>query len=129
HRALLELKHPALSAPRRLREQGPEYLIPNLQPGWPQATDEGDDGERAAEEATPGDLENFYAILRSVRRPELLLFPGEGESFVDALPQGVPTGEDIARLQIYVGFLRQLFSLRHLSPDDLAVALSNELFT
>lgn len=129
HRALLELKHPALSAPRVLREPGPEYLIPDLQPGWPDPAADGEDAGRAEDDPAPADLENFYAILRSVRRPELLLFPAEGESFVDALPQGVAGDDDIARLQIYLGFLRQLFSLRHLSPDDLAVALSNELFT
>lgn len=131
HRALLELKHPALSTPRTLREPGPQYLIPDLQPGWPEPppADASAAEDQPPDDLAPADLGNFYAILRSVRRPELLLFPTADESFVEALPEGVATEEDVARLRIYLGFLRQIFSLRHLSPDDLAVALSNELFT
>ena len=128
HRALHELKHPALMrSPQthQLHESGPEYLISDLQPGSqdPQAAAED------ASDATASELGHFYAVLRSAHRPELLLFPGEAESIEAALPAGTPTAADLARLRVYLDFLRELFALRTMPADDLAVALSNHLFT
>ncbi len=125
HRALLELKHPALiDAPQTpaVREPGADYLISELEPGAPVAGDT-TDGPSAA------DLGHFYTILRSVHRPELLLFPDDHRQMEDAVPAGTTSEEDVARLYTYRHFLQRLFGLRTMAPDDLAVALSNELFT
>lgn len=103
HQALIDLEHPAAGA-----RNG-----------------------RPAEEAGEGDvapeLERFHAILRSVHRPELLLFPEE-EEVAAALPASVATEEDYARLEPFLGFLRRIFALRPLPIGDLALALGDELF-
>lgn len=126
HRALVELKHPALISvpePTSVRETPAEYLISDLQSGTPPGEDSPDDSPSTA------DLSHFYTILRSVHRPELLLFPWNAEQIEAALPAGIASEEDLARLQTYLQFLRRLFDLRTMPPDDLAVSLSNELFT
>jgi DNA helicase-2/ATP-dependent DNA helicase PcrA len=48
---------------------------------------------------------------------------------VDALPAGVATEDDLTRLRVYLSFVRRLFTMRTLAPDDLAVTLSNALFS
>lgn len=45
-----------------------------------------------------------------------------------ALPAGVATTEELQRLEAYVHFLRELFELRALPLEDIALALSNRLF-
>lgn len=133
HRALSELKHPVLAGHHRARalhEPLPQYLIPYLESGTPQAADAQESAATSdPKEIPPDEIEQFYAILRSVRRPERLLFPRAAESMEDALPSGVATRTDLERLDVYLHFVRQLFTLRELPPDDLAVALSNALFT
>jgi DNA helicase-2/ATP-dependent DNA helicase PcrA len=79
----------------------------------------------------PGESEDaarFQALLRSVYRPESILFPREDESLVDILPAGVATEEDLARLERLGGFLRGNFDLRTLPIDDLTLALADALF-
>lgn len=129
HRALVELKHPALRPPavqaHFVREPSATYLIPDLEPGTPDA----EALEGYAADASTADLKHFYTILRSAHRPELLLFPYEQEALEDALPAGTASDADLARLNVYLNFLRRLFTLRTMPADDLAVALSNELFT
>ncbi len=124
HRALLELKHPALSGERSIpavREPGAQYLIPDYQPGSP------DEGSMV--DLSPSELGHFYSILRSTHRPEILLFPQNDDTIAGALPASVATEDEMARLVVYLDFLRRLFNLRTLPPDDLAMALSYELFT
>lgn len=87
-----------------LRETGPIYEI---------------DGENDS---------HFQALLRSVYRPESILFPREDESMADILPAGVATEEDIDRLERLAGFLRDNFDLRTLPIDDLTLALADALF-
>ncbi len=74
------------------------------------------------------DLSRFYALLKSIPRPEQLLFPSDSESFVAGLPEGVATEADIRRLHSFVSFVRRLFALRPLPIDDLVLALADELF-
>ncbi len=100
----LQSAHNGLS---ELRESGPYY------DPYP------DDSEQ---------IERFRALLRSVHRPETLLFPREGEELVEALPAGVATEEDVARLERLADFLRANFDLRTLPIDDLALALADALF-
>lgn len=74
------------------------------------------------------DAARFQAILRSVYRPESILFPREDESLVELLPSGVATEEDVDRLERLAGFLRGSFDLRTLPIDDLTLALADALF-
>jgi DNA helicase-2/ATP-dependent DNA helicase PcrA len=74
------------------------------------------------------ELERFYTVLRSTHSPERLLFPREDEDPLAALPTGVATEEDIARLEPFLTFLRHLFTLRTLPVDDLTLAMGDELF-
>ena len=87
--------------------------------------------KRQLYEVSPGDNEEtarFRALLRSVYRPEALLFPREDEEIAAALPTGVATEEDVARLERLADFLRANFDLRALPIDDLALALADTLF-
>ncbi len=82
-------------------------------------------------DANPGETEEsarFRALLRSVHRPETLLFPREDEEIAAALPVGVATEDDVARLERLADFLRANFDLRALPVDDLALALADTLF-
>lgn len=118
HQALVELEHPAAGEVE-----------------W-QPTGNGDDGDRYREEddGRSPELERFHAILRSVHRPEQLLYPEaeEGreahEAVAGALPAGVANEEDYGRLEPFLGFLRRIFDLRPLPVGDLALALGDELF-
>lgn len=76
----------------------------------------------------PAALSRFHALLRSVHRPESLLFPWEVDDALAALPDGVATEDDLARLEQFIGFLRRIFDLRLLPVDDLTLALADELF-
>lgn len=100
----LQSAHSGLS---ELRETGPLYEVSP------------DDNEETA---------RFRALLRSVHRPETLLFPREDEELAAALPTGVATEEDVARLERLADFLRANFDLRTLPVDDLALALADTLF-
>ena len=100
----LQSAHSGLS---ELRETGPLYEVSP------------DDNEETA---------RFRALLRSVHRPETLLFPREDEELAAALPTGVATEEDVARLERLADFLRANFDLRALPVDDLALALADTLF-
>jgi DNA helicase II / ATP-dependent DNA helicase PcrA len=74
------------------------------------------------------DLERLHALLRSVYNPEVLLFPGEDEEVIGALPAGVAAEEDLQQIVRFAAFLRRLFDLRPLPIDDLTLALADELF-
>lgn len=76
----------------------------------------------------PDDLARFHTILRSVHQPESLLFPSCPEDVANALPAGVASSNDIAHLHKFAGFLRDIFALRPLPIDDLALALGDRLF-
>ncbi|MDX1687311.1 MAG: ATP-dependent helicase [Candidatus Promineifilaceae bacterium] len=108
HQALVDLEHPAAGALN----------------GW--AT--GENGDDGRDDGRSPELERFHAILRSVHRPEQLLFPDEEDAVVAALPAGVATEEDYARLEPFVAFLQRIFDLRPLPIGDLTLALGDELF-
>ncbi|MCB8988878.1 MAG: ATP-dependent helicase [Ardenticatenaceae bacterium] len=73
-------------------------------------------------------LDRFHTILRSVHRPEMLLFPLPGDDPADALPIGVADEEDLQHVERLTDYLQRLFDLRPLPIDDLALALGDELF-
>ncbi len=100
----LQSAHSGLS---ELRESGPYY------DPYPDDTEQ---------------IERFRALLRSVHRPETLLFPREDEELTEALPAGVASEEDVARLERLADFLRANFDLRTLPVDDLTLALADALF-
>jgi len=74
------------------------------------------------------DLPRLHTILRSVHRPEALLFPNNEEELESALPAGVAQPEDISAIYRFAAFLQRIFDLRTLPIDDLALSLGDELF-
>ncbi len=74
------------------------------------------------------DKGRFDAILRSVAKPEILLFPLEGESLAQALPANTGESADFSRLERFADFLRQAFALRTLPIADLTLTLSDAIF-
>lgn len=74
------------------------------------------------------DTARFQALLRSVYRPESLLFPREDETITELLPAGVASEDDAMRLERLGDFLRRNFDLRTLPIDDLTLALADALF-
>ncbi|MBK8986098.1 MAG: ATP-dependent helicase [Chloroflexi bacterium] len=74
------------------------------------------------------DLPRLHTILRSVHRPEALLFPWDGEDVGRALPAGVATEDDLTAVTRFATFLQRMFALRALPIDDLALSLGDELF-
>ncbi len=73
-------------------------------------------------------VEQFHTILKSVHKPEMLLYPFDGEDELDALPAGIATEEDARAMAHFTDLLRRIFALRPLPIDDLALALGDELF-
>lgn len=74
------------------------------------------------------ELEHLHTILRSVHRPELLLFPTADADRELALPAGIATEDEVTYIDRFAHFIRRLFALRPLPIDDLALALGDELF-
>ena len=74
------------------------------------------------------ELQHLHTILRSVHRPETLLFPWEEDDIALALPAGIASGDELQQIESFATFLQQLFALRLLPVDDLALALGDELF-
>ena len=74
------------------------------------------------------DLPRLHTILRSVHRPEMLLFPLADGELEAALPAGVAQEDDITAITRFAAFLQRLFDLRTLPIDDLALSLGDELF-
>jgi DNA helicase-2/ATP-dependent DNA helicase PcrA len=103
HAALYDLGHPAA------------FFETNQEPG--------PEGE------PPPELSRLQAILRSISRPESLLFPHSEEKFLDTLPVGVANERDLFQIGLFVDFLQRIFLLRPLPVDDLTLALADELFT
>lgn len=73
------------------------------------------------------DPSRYKTLLRSIK-PESLIFPKEGESIVDVMPQGVASQEEIEQLEQFAAFVRDALSLRELPIDDLTLALADKLF-
>ncbi|MCB8986797.1 MAG: ATP-dependent helicase [Ardenticatenaceae bacterium] len=84
--------------------------------------------QHPAAHAPDEDLPRLHTILRSVHRPETLLFPEDGEEIERALPAGVATEDDLAAIARFAEFMRRMFELRTLPIDDLALSLGDELF-
>ncbi|MBP7592818.1 MAG: ATP-dependent helicase [Chloroflexi bacterium] len=84
--------------------------------------------EHPAAKSPEEDLPRLHTILRSVHKPEALLFPWDGQDLERALPAGVATEDDLAAIARFAEFLRHMFALRTLPIDDLALSLGDELF-
>ena len=78
--------------------------------------------------AVDEELPRLQTLLRSVHRPELLLFPWAESDRIMALPAGVATEKEEQHIERFARFMQQLFNLRPLPIDDLALALGDELF-
>ena len=81
--------------------------------------------------AIPGELDDlghFQTILRSIYRPESVLFPEDSDALLGALPSGVADEAELAQLESLAAFLGRLFDLRSLPVDDLTLALADEVF-
>jgi DNA helicase-2/ATP-dependent DNA helicase PcrA len=86
------------------------------------------EGSPAANGSLSPELTRLHTLLRSAHQPEALLFPTyRGEELV-ALPAGVVSKDEVARLHPFLIFLRRIFGLRQLPVDDLTLALADELF-
>jgi DNA helicase-2/ATP-dependent DNA helicase PcrA len=73
-------------------------------------------------------LQKFHTLLKSVHLPESLLYPLAPGDVAAALPTGVASEEDLRAVERFSAFLQQMFTLRPLPIDDLALALGDELF-
>ncbi|HUS93606.1 MAG TPA: ATP-dependent helicase [Patescibacteria group bacterium] len=74
------------------------------------------------------DSKRISALLRSISRPEMFLFPLEPQDLDSTLPAGIPSGEDVRFLHNFSVFLQRLFKLRPLAVDDLILSLSEVIF-
>ncbi|PIE81342.1 MAG: hypothetical protein CSA11_04935 [Chloroflexi bacterium] len=84
--------------------------------------------EHPAAACPEAELPRLHTLLRSVHRPEALIFPTDGAKIESALPAGIAQAEDIETIQRFSAFLRRLFDLRTLPIDDLVLSLGDELF-
>lgn len=84
--------------------------------------------DHPAAAAPDEELDHLHTILRSVHQPEALLFPWDASDIDKALPAGIAGADQLLRIERFVVFLRQIFNLRSLPVDDLALALGDELF-
>ena len=73
-------------------------------------------------------LPRFHTLLKSIHRPEAMLFPWSDDDVAASLPANVATAEDVALIEPFAAFLQGLFDLRPLPIDDLTLALGDELF-
>jgi DNA helicase-2/ATP-dependent DNA helicase PcrA len=79
--------------------------------------------------ALPDDrINHFHTLLRSLLRPEILLFPSHLDQLEDALPAGILDKDDIQHLERFASYLRHLFSLRSLPIDDMILTICDELY-
>jgi DNA helicase-2/ATP-dependent DNA helicase PcrA len=74
------------------------------------------------------DHERIRAILRSVHRPELLLFAKSDSQRIGALPVGVANEDESTLICRFANFISSLFRYRPLAIDDIILSLSDELF-
>jgi len=80
--------------------------------------------------STDGDHESrkISALLRSISRPELFLFPLENQELISTLPAGIASDKELRFLHNFSYLLRRLFRLRSLAVDDLILSLSDVIY-
>ena len=76
----------------------------------------------------PPDRQRVLTILRSVRRPEALLYPLAGEESAAALPRGVATPAEQRAIVAFVEKARNYFNTLALPPDELVLAIADDIF-
>ena len=77
--------------------------------------------------STP-DRERALTLLRSVHRPEALLYPPAGRDIADALPRGVATPNDKQVITAFVERVRHWFDALVLPVDSLILVIADDLF-
>jgi DNA helicase II / ATP-dependent DNA helicase PcrA len=76
----------------------------------------------------PDRLAHLLTILRSVFRPEQLLYPAPGKTLDDALPAGVASADDRDTIARFAAEVRRWIDALALPPDALVLAIADELF-
>ena len=74
------------------------------------------------------DHDRIRVLLRSVHRPELLLYAENDDEREAALPAGIVLEHEKVAICHFARFVRQLFQYRPLAIDDMILSLSDELF-
>jgi DNA helicase-2/ATP-dependent DNA helicase PcrA len=72
--------------------------------------------------------ERILTLLRSIHRPEALLYPQAGSDMADALPRGVATPAEETAIAAFAARLRAYFGALELPPDALVLAVADDLF-
>ncbi len=72
--------------------------------------------------------ERLLTLLRSVQRPEALLYPQPGSDLADALPKGIATPAEEEAIAAFAVKLRGYFDALELPPDALVLAVADDLF-
>jgi DNA helicase-2/ATP-dependent DNA helicase PcrA len=88
------------------------------------------DLEHNAVQSDPAmDHGRIQVLLRSVHRPELLLYAETDAERVAALPAGIVAEHEKETICRFARFVSQLFQYRPLAIDDMILSLSDELFS
>jgi DNA helicase-2/ATP-dependent DNA helicase PcrA len=75
------------------------------------------------------DHDRVRVLLRSVHRPELLLYAEDDVERVAALPAGIVSDHEQETICRFARFVSRLFQYRPLPIDDMILSLSDELFS
>jgi DNA helicase-2/ATP-dependent DNA helicase PcrA len=119
--ALSEVERPALSEVEGLalaKERTPESPVTGP-----------DQVPQRRNPAKASERTRLARLLRSCRATERLLFPGEGEDPLDALPTGRATPEDLEQLAPFLDLLRRALAAASLPVDQFVLVLAADLFT
>jgi DNA helicase-2/ATP-dependent DNA helicase PcrA len=82
----------------------------------------------APEPLSPKRRDHLLRVLRSVYRPEELLYPAAGREMEDALPAGVVSEEDHAIIESFAAEVRRWIEALALAPDALVLVIADDLF-
>lgn len=78
--------------------------------------------------AWSGERDRILTLLRSVQRPEALLYPRPGADTADALPKGVATTAEEEVINAFAAWMRGYFAALELPPDALVLSVADSLF-
>lgn len=75
------------------------------------------------------DRPRLFRLLRSCRRPEILLFPAAGEEPLQALPAGRASPQDLELLAPFLDLLRRALLAAPLPIEQWVLLLASEVFS